>query len=284
MHRYQLWEVTNQPDLIYPSDPVSHEALLVYHTIPSAESAKLNSEPPKAHENTAFQAVDVTELDLQFVSEDKKPEKDANVHTDITGEYADLGIYLRCVSLRDFCARYCHTFLADKKELMDKDMFLIHDIPDDCFVDDSNKDLGSCPLLLASVAGVDIVEALTPEKMTSEKMKWKPNPETNISKLKQCLKGKKGATVVLEVFRLSLSPDLLPKKHRQSQPQEQPEILKLRLKFPNQEQANEIDERAPKPGLKQEFDLSDAAEKVITLLSRITKSNKWSPCSPNVYG
>ena len=39
-----------------------------------------------------------------------------------------------------------------------------------------------------------------------------------------------------------------------------------------------------KPGLKHEFDLRDASAKVITLLSRITYSNKWACCSPNTYG
>jgi hypothetical protein len=39
-----------------------------------------------------------------------------------------------------------------------------------------------------------------------------------------------------------------------------------------------------KPGLKQEFDLMDGSEKVITLLSRIMMSNIWSPCTLNIYG
>jgi hypothetical protein len=47
---------------------------------------------------------------------------------------------------------------------------------------------------------------------------------------------------------------------------------------------NEIVPRSPKPGLKQEFDLMDASEKVITLLSRIMMSNIWASCTPNIYG
>ena len=47
---------------------------------------------------------------------------------------------------------------------------------------------------------------------------------------------------------------------------------------------NQIRTPSPKPGLKEEFDLTEASEKVITLLSRVLLTNTWATLSPNIYG
>jgi hypothetical protein len=63
-------------------------------------------------------------------------------------------------------------------------------------------------------------------------------------------------------------------------------VFDLELRFrheANGRAENEISTYA-KPGLKEEFDLIEASDKVITLLSRITLSNKWAGCSRNIYG
>jgi hypothetical protein len=63
-------------------------------------------------------------------------------------------------------------------------------------------------------------------------------------------------------------------------------VFNLELRFKhgaNGRAENEISTYS-KPRLKEEFDLIEASDKVITLLSRITLSNKWAGCSRNIYG
>ena len=99
-----------------------------------------------------------------------------------------------------------------------------------------------------------------------------------INLIKDQLEGRKGETVSL-ILRL-----LVKKKKKGSTDEiDYNPVIRLKLKFGVKNVSNEI-RTFLKPKLKQEFDLIDASAKVISLLSRITMSNKWASCSPNTYG
>ena len=99
--------------------------------------------------------------------------------------------------------------------------------------------------------------------------------KVRISTIKEQFDGMKNQTVKL-VLRL------LPNKNTTGLEYSN-QLVEVKLEFKYSTVPNEIHSYV-KPRLKQEFDLIDASAKVISLLSRITMSNKWARCSPNTYG
>ena len=117
----------------------------------------------------------------------------------------------------------------------------------------------------------------TQEKSKANKSEWinlLEDKKVRISTVKDQFDGSRGQSIVLELL-------LLPEKYSGVKKYSNRRVhVELMFKF---NVPNDILSYV-KPRLKQEFDLIDASDKVITLLSRITMSNKWAACSPNTYG
>jgi hypothetical protein len=221
-------------------------------------------------------------------NDDTQSEKDS--------QNLNLGIEISCTSVRNIHARFKSVFLDRSSKKMDNDVFLIQEIPSESYLDSAQeKLLDSNDVLLVAVrkkkkgendygAPYTLLEKLAGSNYYS------PCPKTKVSDLKRCFEGGKDDHVEIEVILLDQKDELRPKKERKAKEDSklQQDPIKIKLEFPDNQMRdqyeNSIHQRAPKPGLKQEFDLTDASDKVITLLSRMTMSNKWSPCSSNVYG
>ena len=262
------------------------DSQLVYPINPGALSAILDPPPT----STDIEAVNNTRKILQ----EQKPSETHGAEA----RPGCLGIYLECTSARNFCARYESKFLGNiDDDSMDADAYLIRGISPASLCDSSDEKLKSLDKDMLLVSVTYKIEVQTMAKNPENDL-WSFTP-TNLATLKMCLEGMQGDKIEMKVILLNPKNELFPKKKTSngesqrdeqttdsmnSKPKNGPEIRSLSLQIPVEVFENYIKQRAPKPGLKQEFDLTDASDKVITLLSRLTLSNKWSSCSSNVYG
>ena len=98
-----------------------------------------------------------------------------------------------------------------------------------------------------------------------------------MSTIKSQLEGQKGSTVKL-LLRLLREKNASDAKYTNRLVH-----VELIFKFGVSDLPNRI-YSSISSNLKQDFDLIESSAKVITILCRVTMSNKWAACSPNTYG
>jgi len=227
----------------------------------------------------------------------------------------ELGAFIECVDFRYLQARYKVKFLvpklgesADENGLKEKDLqgttfYLLRHAPEtglSITIDGSNQRIDSIEefamfaMLLVKVNDKNLYPKFQLSKLRDE-LSCSSGNEREI-KLQVKLLRERRAVLPAARYR-KIQENMKIKKHLwksdpgsqqwKSEPESKDITLSYTLKkdlqgFPSER--NDLRPMIPKPGLKEEYDLREASEKVITLLSRVTMSNVWSTCSPNIYG
>ena len=234
----------------------------------------------------------------------------------------ELGLEIECLGMRYMLTRYDYKDLGFEKKPGDKVLkqiekeersaYLINNLPqlkwkearikdDDTvqnFIDRS--DLANSPLLLRELRVYSKGEL-------SETLEFHPKPNFKLFKLKDALKCSHGSekNIELDIVVLKENKAVLTVQKWNEQQKDREEkklwkilksgsgtdkckviILRYEMKSSSMrpEWRNLIRTPAPKPGLKEEFDLTEASEKVIIMLSRVMLTNTWATLSPNIYG
>ena len=217
----------------------------------------------------------------------------------------ELGAFVECVSLRYLVARYenlsLDTELGFDETVVDGfdresiSVYLLRYIPETCtaiavegIIDSSLtlKDLALFTLLLLNVNG----KALYPKFKVSdlrEELSCRWGEEKEIRLQVKLLRERKYVLPLAKFYKIQ--KHLYERKSLWKSESGESKVLTMfyNLKCCKQGRSfeqNDIRPQIPKPGLKEEFDLREASEKVITLLSRLTLCDVWSPCSSNIYG
>ena len=235
----------------------------------------------------------------------------------------ELGLGVECKYMRYMLTRYDYKDLGFKQKpdeqalkKMDKDelpAYMISNLPELKWKDAriqtkiienlDRETLASQQLLLKEIRVFG-----SKEEAGLETLQFLPKPNFKLSKLKTALRcpcpGKK--RIEMDVFVLNENKAVLTVEKWTEQLKQRGEnslwkLLKhddtsaevsktitlcyeMSSESMSPEWRNQIRTPSPKPGLKEEFDLTEASEKVITLLSRVLLTNTWATLSPNIYG
>ena len=226
----------------------------------------------------------------------------------------ELGVFVECVGFRYLFARYeIQEIICDlgilaseagvdglkSKELENMTGYLLRYVPENCtdisIIGDKSNEINQKPtsiadfdlytMLLVKVNGKSLYQKFQFSQLGEELMC--PVGKEKDIRLQVKLLREKQAILPAAKFK-ELQNDVQKKKYLwTSDFVSRDVVLSYVLKGPTKQgffEKNDLRAQIPKPGLKEEFDLRDASEKVITLLSRLTMSNVWSACSPNIYG
>ena len=235
----------------------------------------------------------------------------------------ELGLEVECLGMRYMLTRYDYKDLGFEKKPGDKILkqiekeglfaFMISYLPELKWKEARIKDEN---LVLSTMSRSDLASyALLVRELRvygargeqSELLEFHPKPNFKLFKLKDALKCSHGSEkhIELDIVVLKENKAVLTLQKWTEQERDREEkhlwrllksgsgsdkckVITLRYEMKSSsmhpEWRNLIRTPAPKPGLKEEFDLTEASEKVIIMLSRFMLTNTWATLSPNIYG